>query len=365
MATLTVNYYNGSSSKTVTTTSTLTLDKPTLSGWNFKGWATSPNTTNESYCSYIGGGRDVTVSAGSSNSTLNLYAVFQKDEIYCYYFSSSSSTVKTNTRYIRARYNTSKTEYTEGYNTCSLPAFSSSNSSITPGSPAGTWAAIGWRNDTDAGVAEWSAGGEVKMNPHVEAFYAVYRKTVAVNYNSNGGSGSMSSSTGVAYYNCSGSSAPAEITLKSCSFTSPGEKTFTKWCSNSSGSGTLYAAGSTIDAISDQTLYAIWSAKIAPTKWTWESTVSSGNDIKMTAAEFNRFVDRVFEFLDYVGVSGGAASDYYVTKGTRMMASEVNAVRTLINKMNPPTAVPAAASSGSVIRASFFNGLKNSLNSIE
>lgn len=103
-----------------------------------------------------------------------------------------------------------------------------------------------------------------------------------------------------------------------------------------------------------------------PANWEWESTVSSGRAINMTAAEFNRFVDRVSEFINYVyGDVGVDASSYYVTKGTRMRAIEVNAVRALINTMYPETPVQNAAVSGETITASFFNGLKNSLNSIE
>lgn len=103
-----------------------------------------------------------------------------------------------------------------------------------------------------------------------------------------------------------------------------------------------------------------------PANWAWESIVSSGRAINMTAAEFNRFVDRVSEFINYVyGDVGVDASSYYVTKGTRMRAIEVNAVRALINTMYPETPVQNAAVSGETITAAFFNGLMNSLNSIE
>lgn len=107
------------------------------------------------------------------------------------------------------------------------------------------------------------------------------------------------------------------------------------------------------------------AANVRPASWGWESTVSKGSAIRITAAEFNRFVDRVFAFAAYKGVSLTVSpSAYYVTKGTGMLASEVNAVRTLIASMSPSTALPTAASTGSAITAAFFNGLKNSLNSI-
>ena len=88
-----------------------------------------------------------------------------------------------------ARYQIDKYECTEGYNTFTLPDIAARNSSITPGSPSGTWTAIGWRNDQNAGNAHFAPLESVKMNPYVTAFYAVYKKTVTVGYNSNGGTG--------------------------------------------------------------------------------------------------------------------------------------------------------------------------------
>lgn len=107
------------------------------------------------------------------------------------------------------------------------------------------------------------------------------------------------------------------------------------------------------------------TANDRPANWEWESTVSSGSAMNMTAAEFNQFIDRIFAFAAYKGETlPGYASSYYVTAGTDMLASEVNAVRALISAMSPPTAPPSAASRSSAITAAFFNGLKNSLNSI-
>lgn len=107
------------------------------------------------------------------------------------------------------------------------------------------------------------------------------------------------------------------------------------------------------------------AANDRPADWAWESTVSSGAAFGMKAAEFNRFIDRIYAFAAYKGITlPGYASSYYVTAGTDMLASEVNAVRALISAMAPPTALPGAVSRGSAITAAFFNGLKNSLNSI-
>lgn len=107
------------------------------------------------------------------------------------------------------------------------------------------------------------------------------------------------------------------------------------------------------------------AANVRPASWAWESTVSRGSAIRMTAAEFNRFIDRIFAFAAYKGISPAVSpSAYYVAQGTEMLASEVNKARALINAMSPPTAPPSPVSSDGTITAAFFNGLKNSLNSI-
>ena len=99
------------------------------------------------------------------------------------------------------------------------------------------------------------------------------------------------------------------------------------------------------------------------TLWEWDSDVSSGAEFGITAAEFNRFIDLVFAAAAAKGISlSGSASSYYVTAGTDMLASQVNAVRSLISALG--ASVPSAARSGGSITAAFFNGLVNSLYSI-
>lgn len=99
------------------------------------------------------------------------------------------------------------------------------------------------------------------------------------------------------------------------------------------------------------------------TLWEWDSDVSSGEEFCMTAAEFNRFIDLIFDVAAAKSISlSGSASSYNVTAGTDMLASQVNAVRSLISDLD--ASVPEAAYAGGDITASFFNGLVNSLYSI-
>lgn len=115
-----------------------------------------------------------------------------------------------------------------------------------------------------------------------------------------------------------------------------------------------------------------------PDDWYWTSTVAKGAEIPftrsgnvitckpLTASEWNDFIDRIFEFLDYTEHTvTGDPSGFYVTAGTAMSADTVELARRLIEVMNPPTALPSAISSGGKITAAYINGLKNSLNSIE
>ena len=113
-----------------------------------------------------------------------------------------------------------------------------------------------------------------------------------------------------------------------------------------------------------------------PSNWSWTSTVSKGSAMPytkngntiyakpLTASEWNNFIDRIFEFFDYKGmtVSGGGASDFYVTKGNQMHGGELEYAQQLIDTMSPPTATPTRTTR---VTAAYVNGLKNSLNSIK
>lgn len=103
-----------------------------------------------------------------------------------------------------------------------------------------------------------------------------------------------------------------------------------------------------------------------PEDWYWESLVSSGAPLSMTASEWNRFLSRIKEFAEYenVTLSSAALSSAIAGQGDRMLASQANAARMLISRLSPRTSVPSEVSSGDPITASFMNGLKNALNSI-
>lgn len=107
-----------------------------------------------------------------------------------------------------------------------------------------------------------------------------------------------------------------------------------------------------------------------PSNWTWSSTVASGATVGtyngapayLTAKEWNNFTARINSFRTYKKLS--TVSFTSAASGSSMTAAQVNAARTAISAMSPPTSVPSAVSQGQAITAAFINGLSNSLNSI-
>ena len=104
--------------------------------------------------------------------------------------------------------------------------------------------------------------------------------------------------------------------------------------------------------------------KIArPTNWAWHTSKVAGQNVGITASEWNSFCTKINQFRQYKNL--GNYSFTSATRGSVITASIVNQARTAINAMSPPSAVPASVSVGSNMNASFFNGLSISLNSIQ
>ena len=99
-----------------------------------------------------------------------------------------------------------------------------------------------------------SKSGEIKFSYTQTSSKALYIKSISVTYetaasytvtyNANGGSGTMTQSTG------------SSITLKECTFTAPSGKEFDEWNTAANGSGTSYQAGDIVNK--SLNLYAIW-----------------------------------------------------------------------------------------------------------
>lgn len=377
-ATVTVRYYDGDHSWSKSSTS-VTIDGPYRTDWDFVGWATSTKTTSVS-STYTEG---AVIKAGSSNKSISLYAVYENSTtIHCYYITASTGALNSNTRTkIQYRVNIStSTSSTDYYNDITLPTFTTSNSTITTSKPDRTWSVLGWHTTTSATSPKYDIGQSVTSKSITGDLYAVYSNECSITYNSNGGSGSMTKQTGTGYYNAYGNYKGATFSIMNCSFTPPTGKAFDSWNTKSDGSGTEYSAGGTETTSYNVIFYAIW-VKARPSNWAWTTTgISKGSDMNysqsgttitpkpLTAKEWLAFMNRVKEFYTYKGKT--VDSTYWhravngVESGKPMTSTQANGARYLISQLSPPTSVPASVSSGTVITAAFINGLKNSLNSI-
>ena len=373
---ITIKYYDGGSDGSSTGTS-VTIKSASRPDWTFVGWATSTGTTSVS-STYAPG---ETVSAGSSSSSVNLYAVYKRETTFnCYFIKGNTGEIASNSRTkIQYLVQTSKSSYsTDYYNSITLPTFDSVNSTITTTTPNRSWTAIGWHPTSFAMQPDYSPGQTVSSNSITSDLYAMYSNECSITYNSNGGSGSMTKQTGTGYYNAFGTYEGVAFSIKDCSFTPPSGKRFGSWNQKADGSGNTYS--SSVTTSYNITLYAIW-VKARPSNWSWSTTgISKGSSMAytqsgstitpkpLTAKEWLSFMNRVKEFYTYKGKT--VDSTYWsravngVSSGSEMTATQANGARYLINQLSPPTSVPASVSSGTVITAAFINGLKNSLNSI-
>lgn len=377
-AVVTVKYYDGNKSWSDSSTGTVIIDGPYRTDWDFEGWATSTKSTSVSYQ------EGDTISAGSSDKSVSLYAVYSSTTtIYCYYIDGSSGSLSRNTRTKKQyRVNTSTSvSSTNYYNNITLPNFNSANSTITTSTPNRSWNAIGWHPTSFAMDPDYSPGQSVSSKLITSDLYAMYSNECSITYNSNGGSGSMTKQTGTGYYNAFGTYEGATFTIKDCSFTPPSGKMFDSWNTNANGTGTTYSSGGVITTSYNNQFYAIW-IKARPSNWSWQTSgISSGSSMKysqsgstitptpLTAAEWLAFMDRIKEF--YVYDNNRAINNTYwneavtgVQKGKPMTVKQANGARYLISQLPIQTSLPNKVVSGTVITAAFINGLKNSLNSI-
>jgi hypothetical protein len=125
---------------------------------------------------------------------------------------------------------------------------------------------------------------------------------------------------------------------------------------------TFYINGTTLVCVSYSNTLTI-QCSVRPANWSWISNVSSGADILISASEWNSFANRINLFRAYKSLASYGFTTVY--SGWDWYAYVANQARNAINDMSPPTAVPSTVTSGVTdISAAFFNGLRDSLNSI-
>ena len=377
---LTITYRDGSSKRTDTSSAggSLTIRSSGLSkpsGYSFAGWSRSTNSTDVDFT----GGESA--KATGSDQSITLYAVYSKSmsSVTCYFgVNRADSNTRSRTQW---RVNSGTTSTTTMYTMSPsyLPNFSSS--SVTVGNF--TYSAIGWRDDTTAGSAEYSAGETLSSSAIGNlptSLYAVYSRTVTISYNSNGGSGSMSDSTGTSYYNSYGNTNVATITLRSCTFTPPTGKTFNYWALGSA-SGTQYTDSITTNY--NSTMYAVWKGS-PPAAWSWSGVVTfngtnhscpiaSGGSVPvvkksdtlyyafyMNASEWNEFCTQINKLRNYHGLSNYSFSS--ATAGYEMQASQYNQAANALNGIQSGSV--STISAGATVSASHFKALATAFNNL-
>ena len=121
-------------------------------------------------------------------------------------------------------------------------------SSFTPKKEG--WEFIGWREDSESSEEILT---EKILEDNIE-LYAVFRQTITLSYNANGGSRTPETQTGYRYYN-NGNVANPSFTLAAAIARSG--YTFQYWRLNGT-SGTAYNAKGSITLSSNATMYATW-----------------------------------------------------------------------------------------------------------
>jgi len=149
---------------------------------------------------------------------------------------------------------------------------------------------LGWREDTTASsdvlVEKVAEGKEMTL-------YAVFNKTITVNYNGNGSTGgSTADQTRTKYYN-NGNMLNPTFTLSANGYTKTNYTSTGKWAEGSA-SGTQYAAGVNRTLGEDTTYYACWvknsitytfSQYVQSNTTPWSATIGS---LTINTSLFNR-----------------------------------------------------------------------------
>jgi len=111
---------------------------------------------------------------------------------------------------------------------------------------------LGWGTTSTATSATYSAGGSYTKNEG-DTLYALWKKTITITYNANGGSGAPSSASATVY----NSTTSYNFTISSTKPTRTGY-TFLGWSTSSSATSATYAPGDVKSFSSSTTLYAVW-----------------------------------------------------------------------------------------------------------
>ena len=218
------------SSQTKTYGSTLTLSstKPTKSGYTFVGWGTNSSDTSVDYSAGGSYTRD------QNGGTYTLYAIWKKTLTLAYNANGGSNTPSSSSKDV--------------YNSTTNASFSIS--SATPARSGYTF--IGWNTSNTATSASYNSGDTITISSNT-TLYAIWKKTLTLSYNANGGSGAPNSQSKDIYNATTSASFTVSSTIpKYVGYT------FLGWSTSTSSETASYVGGNSISISSNTTLHAVW-----------------------------------------------------------------------------------------------------------
>lgn len=116
------------------------------------------------------------------------------------------------------------------------------------------YAFVGWGTSATDTSSDYAAGGSYTANAS-DTLHAIWKKTITLSYNANGGSGAPSSQTATVY----NATTSYKFTLSSSKPTKTGHS-FQGWSESNTATSASYSAGGTITLSANDTLYAVWKA---------------------------------------------------------------------------------------------------------
>lgn len=232
-------YYDDNATSATTSKGSVSISTSVDSG---DGWSTSNQVKLKEY--------DYTFDRGTSSSTRNVAAKLTDiDRVGAAMTATTSYTIP------------ALASYTVSYNANGGSGAPSSQTkyygkTLTLSSTKPTrsgYTFVGWGTSATDTTADYSAGGSYTANAS-DTLYAIWKKTITLTYDANGGSGAPSSQS-TTIYNATTS---YNFTLSSTKPTKTGY-TFLGWSTSNTATSSSYSAGGTITLSSSDTLYAVWS----------------------------------------------------------------------------------------------------------
>lgn len=198
---------------------------PTRSGYTFVGWGTSPYATSPTF--YAGG-------KYSWERDATLYAIWSKTITLTYNANGGSGAPSSQSVTI--------------YNSTGNPGFTIST--VIPYKSG--YEFLGWSTSSSATSGTYQGGDTITLSAG-KTLYAIWKKTITLSYDANGGNGAPSVQTGTVYNSTTNYSFSISNDIPSKEGYS-----FLGWSTSSNASQASHSGGGTISLSTDTVLYAVW-----------------------------------------------------------------------------------------------------------